>query len=140
MVNSSTTLKKFVDVNNYTNTHRNFLLYGLIGGIGVSLDTSIFLLLRHLEFNYLAANFIGYSAGTCTSFLLNRKYNFKKLNLIHYRFLLFVTIAGIGFTTSAILLYIFVNEFNLSAEYAKFFTLIPVIFLQFMLNRRYSFR
>lgn len=127
-------------VNKFKNSYRNFLLYGLIGGFGVSLDTSIFLLLRHLELNYLAANFIGYSAGTCSSFLLNRKYNFKKLDLVHHRFLLFVIIAGVGFTISSILLYIFVNEFDLSAEYAKFVTLIPVIFLQFILNRRYSFR
>jgi putative flippase GtrA len=127
-------------MNEFINSNRNFLMYGLIGVIGVSLDTSIFLLLSYCGFNYLAANFIGYSAGTCTSFILNRKYNFKKLNLVYHRFLSFVTIAGVGFATSAILLYIFVNEFDLSAEYAKFLTLLPVMIFQFKLNRRYSFR
>ena len=139
-VNSSTTLRKFVGVNNFINNNRNFLLYVLIGGIGVSLDTSIFLLLSHFKINYLAANFIGYSTGTCSSFILNRKFNFKKFNFVYYRFLLFTTIAGFGFIISAVLMYTFVNEFDLSVEYAKLITIVPVILLQFILNRRFSFR
>ncbi len=139
-VSNSTTLRKFVRMNNFINYNRNFLMYALIGGIGVSLDTLIFLLLSHFKINYLTANFIGYSTGTCSSFLLNRKFNFKKSNLVFYRFLIFITISGLGFIISAILLYIFVNEFDLSVEYAKFVTLVPVVFLQFILNRSFSFR
>ena len=127
-------------MNNFLKGNQKFLLYVFIGGIGVTLDTSIFLLLGHFEFNYLSANFAGYFVGTCSSFFLNRKYNFKKLNFAYYRFLSFITVAGIGFTASAFLLYFYVNKLDLSPQIAKFLTLLPVIFLQFMLNRRYSFR
>ncbi|CAN2228943.1 COG2246 Predicted membrane protein [Candidatus Nanopelagicaceae bacterium] len=125
---------------NSLDSKRNFLLYILIGGFGVTLDTSIFLLLNRFNYNYLFANFAGYSVGTCCSFLLNRKYNFKKMNFPYYRFLSFITIAGIGFTTSFLLLYFLVNAFDFPPQIAKFFTLFPVILLQFKLNRRYSFR
>ncbi len=129
-----------MDVNNFLKGNQNFLLYVFIGGIGITLDTSIFLLLGHFEFNYLSANFVGYSVGTCSSFFLNRRYNFKKMNFVYYRFLSFITVAAIGFTVSVVLLYFFVSEFDLSPQTAKLFTLPPVIFLQFMLNRRYSFK
>ncbi len=52
--------------------------YGIVGIINTAITTGIFFLLSHLGFEYLVYTIIGYAVGICISFLLNRKYTFKK--------------------------------------------------------------
>jgi putative flippase GtrA len=54
--------------------------YGIVGIINTGITTGIFFLLSLLGFKYLVYTVIGYAVGICVSFLLNRKYTFKKDN------------------------------------------------------------
>lgn len=56
------------------------LKYGLVGIINTAISTGIFLLLSYIGFEYMAYTIIGYAVGIVSSFLLNRKYTFKKNN------------------------------------------------------------
>ena len=57
--------------------YRNFILYGLIGGLCTLVDIGVYYLLGHTNLHYLLANIISYNCGIIASFLLNRRYNFK---------------------------------------------------------------
>jgi putative flippase GtrA len=121
--------------------NRQFLLYCVIGASGVLLDFCTYsLLLNTAAFNYQAANAAGYAAGTLLSFFLNAHFNFQTRDRLPLRLLLFSTVALLGWTASAVLLYLMVARFGVNKYWAKLGTLVVVLLLQFNLNRLISFR
>jgi len=117
-----------------------FLLYCLCGGIGVSTDYSIYFVALKVGIWYQAANVFGYVSGTVVSFFLNRKITFGVRDKLAHRLALFLGIAAIGFSASALMLWLLVAFGSVDAKIAKLFTLPVVVILQFSLNRRITFR
>jgi putative flippase GtrA len=117
-----------------------FLLYCVCGGLGVSTDYTIFFLTVAAGLPYQASNALGYLAGTLVSFALNRVFTFKMRDRVLQRLGTFVFVAAIGFSTSAILLWLLVEWAGLDARIAKLLTLPIVVVLQFLLNRRTTFK
>lgn len=56
------------------------LKYGLVGVVNTGISAGIFFLFNRLGFKYMAYTIIGYAVGIISSFLLNRRYTFKKEN------------------------------------------------------------
>jgi putative flippase GtrA len=73
------------------------------------------------------------------SFALNRVVTFKVRNRPLQRLAMFLGVAGVGYATSALLLWALVEGAHLDATIAKLVTLPLVVVLQFSLNRRFSF-
>jgi putative flippase GtrA len=117
-----------------------FLLYCLCGGLGVTTDYAVFWLAVTGGAWYQAANALGYLAGTLVSFALNRVLTFKQRDRVGQRLAMFLAVAGLGFASSAALLWLLVDLAHLDARIAKLLTLPVVVVLQFSLNRRFSFR
>jgi len=117
---------------------KQFLLYCLIGLSGTLLDFTIFSQLKHL--NYQLANVISYASGTLLSFILNVRFNFRVTDKIPMRLVRFLGVAFLGLTASALLLRLFVGAWGFDRNYSKAATLVVVVFLQYNLNRRFSFR
>ncbi len=118
---------------------KQFLLYCVCGGLGVATDYSVFYLAVTGGIWYQAANGLGYLAGTLLSFALNRVITFKMHDRVLQRLGLFLTVAGIGFAASALLLWLLVDVVHMDVRIAKLVTLPVVVLLQFSLNRRFSF-
>jgi putative flippase GtrA len=91
-------------------------------------------------FWYQYANGLGYLAGTLVSFALNRIFTFAMRDRVLQRLAMFLVVAGLGFATSALLLWLLVDVAGLDARVAKLITLPVVVVLQFSLNRRLTFR
>jgi putative flippase GtrA len=117
-----------------------FLLYCLCGGIGVSTDYAVYYAALKFGAWYQAANVFGYVSGTVVSFFLNRKITFGVRDKMAHRLAMFLGVAAIGFSVSALMLWLLVDFVSVDAKIAKLFTLPVVVILQFSLNRRVTFR
>lgn len=121
--------------------NRQFILYCVIGGSGVTLDFLVYsLLLKLAGLNYQAANAAGYASGTLLSFFLNTHYNFKTRDWLALRLVSFCAVALVGYAASAGTLYLLVSQLGLDKYLSKLLTLAVVVALQYNLNRLISFR
>jgi len=117
-----------------------FILYCLCGGLGVSSDYLVYHLCVSSGMWYQAANVLGYLTGTLLSFTLNRIITFRQRDRVLQRLALFLGVATVGYTASAILLWLLVEQAGLDKSLAKLLTLPMVVVLQFALNRRFTFQ
>jgi putative flippase GtrA len=117
-----------------------FLLYCICGGIGVTTDYLIYYLALSLGHWYQEANIFGYLSGTFISFFLNRKITFAVHDKLVRRLTIFLGVAAIGFSASALMLWVLVDVVLLDAKTAKLLTLPIVVLIQFFMNRRITFR
>ena len=124
----------------YYQRYRNFILYGIIGGISAGLDFFIYTLLCKGDLNYQVANVVSIHCGIFCSFLLNRYYNFKVKDKTFLRFLSFYVIGLTGLALSAFLLYLMVDINAWNEIYAKLITIIAVAIVQFLLNKFITFK
>ena len=116
------------------------MLYCICGALGVSTDYATFLLLFHtLGVDKQAANAAGYLAGTLLSFLLNRRITFGVRTHVMRRLVLFLGVAAVGYSASALLLWLLVDVARMDPRVAKLLTLPVVVVIQFSLNRRFTF-
>lgn len=119
--------------------NNQFLLYCFCGGCGVFADYAMYYLLLKNDFNYNFANMLSYFLGTVVSFWLNRRITFVVHDNIARRFAYFLGVAGFGFIVSAFFLWLFVQFVFVEPIYAKVIVIPIVVFLQFSLNRTFSF-
>jgi len=121
--------------------NRQFVLYCLIGGTGVTLDFLVYsALIGFGGWGYQYANAAGYASGTMLSFILNAWCNFKTTDRIVLRFLSFCTAALLGFGASAGTLYLLVTEAGFNKYLSKLATIVIVVLVQYNFNRLLSFR
>lgn len=72
----------------------NVILYGIIGGFSASLDFCTYtFLVKAVGLDYYLSNCISVIIGIITSFTLNRIYNFKVVDKVVRRFLVFLQLA-----------------------------------------------
>ena len=116
-----------------------FLLYCLCGGIGVTTDYCVYYVALTFGVWYQAANVFGYLSGTLVSFFLNRKITFSVHDKLARRLAIFLGVAAIGYSVSALMLWLLVDTASIDARIAKLLTLPVVVLLQFFLNRRITF-
>jgi len=116
-----------------------FILYCLCGGIGVTTDYAVYYVAITQGVWYQGANVLGYISGTLVSFFLNRIFTFGVRDQMVRRLFFFLGVATIGFSASAMLLWLLVDVAHIDARWAKLLTLPLVVVLQFSLNRRITF-
>ena len=121
--------------------NRRFALYCVIGLTGTALDFSVyFALVKWAAVHYQIANAAGYAAGTVLSFTLNAMLNFKTRDRLPLRFLSFCTVAFLGWSSSAGILFFTVRRLGMDRYLAKILTIFVAVVLQYNLNRLFSFR
>ena len=121
-------------------TAKIFFKYAFFGSFGVLVDFIIYTVLVMVSINYQLGNLIGYIGGTLVSFLLNRLFTFKIRTEILERFLKFSAVASIGYLSSVFLLWISVEKMLLDEITSKVITLIFIVFIQFSLNKAFTFK
>jgi len=119
----------------------HFIIYAAIGMSGVTLDVVLFLILFNLfHINEQLATFISISAAITNNFLLNTHLNFKVKDKLWNRFARFYLVGLTGILLTDLLFVIFVDNLHINANYVKIGSLLPVLLLQYSLNKRWSFR
>jgi putative flippase GtrA len=119
--------------------HKQFILYCLCGGTGVSTDYGVYLLAMAYSVTPQPANLMGYLAGTLLSFFLNRLITFAVKDQMLKRLAIFIGVAAVGYSASALLLWLLIDDLDIHPKLAKLLTLPVVVVLQFSLNRRITF-
>lgn len=126
---------------NLYNKFRDLILYGIIGCCASGFDFAIYsILVRYLCVHYIYANSISVLAGISTSFILNRKYNFKVKDHTIRRFSIFLSVGLLGLLLSNIILYICISLIGINELLSKFLSIVLVVFLQFILNKFITFK
>jgi putative flippase GtrA len=121
--------------------NRSLLLYGAIGCVSAGLDFVVyFFLVNFLHVHYLYANILSIIIGITTSFLLNRRYNFKVLDKFKRRFVMFLFVGLSGLFLSSLILYVCVHQLQLDNLLSKLLSIILVVFLQFLTNKNVTFK
>lgn len=118
---------------------RELFLYGVIGGFSAAIDFFLFLLL-HTQggVNEFVANAFSIHAGITASFLLNRKYNFKKTDKTVFRAATFYLTGLFGLLLSQGTLWVG-NLMEQQIEIVKFVSIFAVALIQFILNKCIAF-
>jgi len=120
---------------------RQFVLYAIIGLSGVTLDVLLFMALFNLfHMNEELATFISISASITNNFLLNTYFNFKVKDRLWARYARFYLVGLTGILLTDALFYVFVDNLHVSANIVKIGSLLPVLLLQYSLNKRWSFK
>ncbi len=120
---------------------REFVVYCLIGGSGVTLDCLVFTgLVYGFHWHYQLANIISVSCGICNNFFWNAFFNFRRTDKLWLRFLSFYSVGLIGLGVSAALLWLLVEILTWNELFAKLVIIFVVTLLQFSLNKMITFR
>lgn len=123
------------------NKFRHLILYGIIGGMSSGLDFLLYTaLVEFVGLNYMLANCISVLAGILVSFLLNRKYNFKVEDKTVRRFLIFLSVGLGGLLFSNLILYLCIEYLFVNELVSKVLSIVPVVLLQFLLNKFITFK
>ena len=119
---------------------RELILYGIIGCISSGLDFTIFTLLTKLGLYYVIANICSVLVGIITSFILNRKYNFKVKDKTIRRFTIFLTVGLMGLVLSTVILWLLYTRMGMNELTSKLISIAGVVIVQFLLNKYITFR
>lgn len=120
---------------------RQVLLYGIIGGSCALLDLLLFALMyKSLSVNEFIANVVSVHIGITMSFMLNRKFNFKKTDRVLFRAVSFYLTGLFGLVMSEGLLWLGTICLNFAVIPIKIASVIVVAGTQFIINKSIAFR
>jgi UDP-galactopyranose mutase len=119
---------------------KEITLYGIIGSCCAALDSLIFLLLRKVDVNIYAANFISINTGIFSSFLLNAFINFKVKEKLTMHGVKFFVVGYAGLLLSMFVIYIGVKMLGIKEIIVKIISVFIVAAVQFTLNKLFTFK
>jgi putative flippase GtrA len=121
--------------------YRQPILYGIIGLTGAILDLLLYIIFyRKLGIPPVAASIMSVSIGILNNFYFNVRFNFKVHDKLFVRFLNFYSVGFAGVMVSTLLIVLLYNIAHIDPVIAKILTIIPVVFMQYVLNKRFSFK
>ena len=119
---------------------KQFILYGVIGVSGVTIDfLTFYLFVEYFEINYQIANWLSTSLGILNNFFLNAYLNFGKTDRLLIRLFKFYAIGLLGLLITALLLFIMIEVVGVNAMLAKGLSIFVVVLVQYSLNKKISF-
>ena len=119
---------------------RQVVLYGIIGGASALLDFLLFTLFyMSLGLNMYLSNGFSIHAGIAMSFLLNRRFNFKKTDKTLFRAVSFYLTGLFGLALSQGILWLG-DVLSLEAVLSKFISIFFVAAVQFTINKFVTFK
>ncbi|MFI9612981.1 GtrA family protein [Streptomyces sp. NPDC052023] len=121
-------------------TVRQLVRYTLIGGSGVALDLLVFLLLHNMAgVHEQVANIVSTTLGITSNFFLNARFTFERRDRMVVRFVRFYAVGLTGIALTYLLFLAFTDALGVDPNLVKAGSLPPVLALQFVLNRKWSF-
>lgn len=121
---------------------RQFIIFSLIGLINTGIHYCVFLIFyRFVNFNYLIASVIGYSCGLLNSFILNKKWTFKTINVrtdIELAKFIIVNVLALG--VNIIGLRFFVEVMGIKPEIGQIGAIGFSLVTNFLGNKYWTFR
>ena len=122
-----------------------FIKFTIVGLSNAFVAYSVYFCLTYLGLQYIIANIIAFIVSVLNSFFWSSKYVFKK-NTGEYRnpfYTLaktYLAYAGTGLVLSNILLFAFVEEFNISKYIAPLLSLVITVPTNFIINKKWAYK
>ena len=121
--------------------HRTLILYTVIGASGVLLDLILFLIFYNvLGIDKNVSTFLSISAAITNNFFWNSFANFKTRDRLLQRYGQFYLVGLSGIVLTIIIFKIFVDWVGFDANIIKVGSLLPVLLLQYGLNKNWTFK
>ena len=118
-----------------------FITYLFIGGFAASIDVGIFIFLHELiNIKPLISHSISVPISAIFSFSANAYFNFRKSDLLFYRFVSFSIVIAIGYLLGILIIFTIDDVLQLGGTIGKLFSLPFVVTLQFYLNSKITFK
>ena len=119
---------------------RQFFLYALIGSSGVLLDLAAFVGLHDgLGVDKFIATATSTTVGITNNFGWNARYNFRVTDRLPMRFARFYATGLVGVGITSLLFLLFVDVAGWDTNVVKVLSLGPVLLVQYVVNKRWSF-
>lgn len=128
------------NINKNFKKYQQIILYFIIGGFSASLDFLIFSLLVKMNVQYLVANILSVNCGIISSFILNRKFNFKVKDRVFFRLVVFYLVGFLGLVVSTVILFVLVDKLDYNKVSSKIASIFIIAFMQFFLNKFITFK
>lgn len=125
---------------------RQFILFGLVGGLNTILSLVIYWVLVHFHVHYVVANTIGFIITVFISYVLNTLFTFQKEENNSPKWSLktlakvYVSYSFTGLFLSNILLYLFVDIAGINVQLAPIIGLLVTIPINFILNKFWAYK
>jgi len=121
---------------------RQFIKFGIVGVINTVLDYMLFATFFYLlDIHYLWANAMSFSIAVTNSYVLNRRWTFRSDNPRWQKEAIkFLIINIIGLGISELILFIFVEHFQVHQLLAKVGAIVVVLFWNFTGTRLWAFK
>jgi len=121
-------------------THKNILTYLMIGSSAALIDISLFAFFyEFLNIQSGIATTISIFISTIYGFLMNIFFNFRTFDRLWIRFFSYASVSSIAILLSTISLFIFTERLSFDGTAVKVISLVPIVLIQYLLNRNYSF-
>jgi putative flippase GtrA len=122
-----------------------FIKFGIVGLSNTALSYVVFTILVLLGTHYLIANAISFAAGVSNAFYWSNKYVFKKgvnekRGLLQSLLKTFMAYGFTGLILNSLMLYLFVEKYNISSLIAQALCLLITVPLNYILNKYWSFK
>jgi putative flippase GtrA len=125
-----------------------FVKFGIVGFSNTVIAYAIYSALVYVNIHYIAANVAAFIVSVLNSFFWNSKYVFKRLPDDDRRksgvwgalLKSYVSYAFTGLALSNIMLYVFVDLLRVSAYIAPLISLAITVPLNFILNKKWTFK
>lgn len=119
-----------------------FIKFGIVGISNTLISLSIYYILIYLNINYIIANTIGFICSVINAYYWNSKYVFKadeERNTLKSFSKVFISYST-TFILGTVLLYLWVNVFNISNLLAPIINLFITIPLNFLMNKLWAMK
>ena len=118
--------------------------FGIVGVANTVISYVVYAILVYFGLYYLLSSVLSFAVSMANAFYWNNKYVFyenkKSRNAVSSAFRMVVSYISSGLIIGNILLYIFVDIFEISVYIAPFFGLCITVPLNFLLNKFWVFR
>jgi len=118
---------------------RQFIIFGLIGGINTLIYLSIYYGLVYLKVHFIIANTLGFFASVFNAYYLNRRFVFNHKQAKPNSFIKSFVTYGSTFIISTFLLYAMINWMGISKQIAPLINLCFTIPCNFILHKFWVF-
>jgi putative flippase GtrA len=111
-----------------------------VGGINTLVGYGSFALFLYLGFYYYLSYVLSYVIGICNSYIWNKYFTFKSKNKSYKEIARFISVYLLSFAIGSLILYIFVDIFNMNEYLAGFINLIFTTAISWIGHNKYSFK
>ncbi|MCX5848677.1 MAG: GtrA family protein [Deltaproteobacteria bacterium] len=120
---------------------RQFIVYGLVGGISTALDWgSFYLMSKQLGLHYLICVIISIFLGSSANFILNRIVTFKdKSKRVVSQLALYVVASAVSMLLSSVLMFCLVDIVGIDSFLARIMTTFILYPINFLLLKLFVF-